>query len=203
MLYLSQLTLSPRSRQVQAEMRDPYEMHRTLAKAFGEGEEAQVAARCLFRVEEDRQGILRLLVQSQQPPAWEYLTALPGYLLAAPQVKPFAPSLRKGQALAFRLRANPTVRRDGKRLGLYGEEERLAWLRRKGAENGFSVERVTISSEHSSKCQAKSHKAVFSAVLFEGILRINDPELLLVALTNGIGAGKGFGFGLLSLAPVK
>ena len=211
MLYLSLLLLNPRSRQVQSELRDPYQMHRTLAKAFGEGEAAQAAARCLFRVEEDGQGVLRLLVQSQVPPLWEELTAPPDYLSAPPQVKEFAPAFRSGQPLAFRLRANPTKRQAAKaegskmgaRVGLYTEEERLAWLRRQGIAHGFAVQEARLISESASACRAQSNRAVFSAVRFEGVLRVTDPPALLNALAGGIGAGKGFGFGLLSVSRLK
>ncbi len=211
MLYLSRLTLNPRSRQVQSELRDPYEMHRTLSKAFGEGEDAQAAARYLFRVEESPHGALCLLVQSRTAPAWDRLSAPPDYFQEPPQVKPFAPTLRAGQTLAFRLRANPTKReatpadsrRQGSRVGLYTDDARLAWLARKASESGFALCSVTQAGDSPPECQAKNHRAVFSAVRFEGILRVTDPERLLCALAGGIGAAKGFGFGLLSLAPVK
>ena len=211
MLYLSLLELNPRSRQAQSELRNPYEMHRTLAKAFGEGDAAQEAARCLFRMDEDRQGTLRLLVQSQTPPAWEALTVPPDYLYTAPQVKPFAPALQTGQTLAFRLRANPTKRlaakregqRQGERIGLYAEEERLAWLSRQGAAHGFRLEMVTVTSEEPASCQAKGRNAVFSAACFEGVLCVTDTAAFSSAVANGIGAGKGFGFGLLSLSRLK
>jgi len=36
MIHLSLLILNPRSRQIQAELRDPYQMHRTISRAFGE-----------------------------------------------------------------------------------------------------------------------------------------------------------------------
>ncbi len=211
MLYLSRLTLDPRSRQAQSELRDPYEMHRTLSKAFGEGDEAQALARCLFRMEESPRGELTVLVQSRSEPAWDRLTASPGYLREPPQVKPFAPALRAGQTLAFRLRANPTRRqsakpegrRMGNRVGLYTDEARLAWLSRKASESGFGLCSVTQTGEDAPECRAKSRRAVFSAVRFEGVLRVTDPERLSSALAGGVGAGKGFGFGLLSLAPLK
>jgi len=41
----------------------------------------------------------------------------------------------------------------------------------------------------------------FVSAQFDGILQVREPELLLKALRNGIGSGKGLGFGLLSLAP--
>jgi len=211
MLYLSRLALNPRARQVQSELRDPYEMHRTLSKAFGEGEDAQAAARCLFRVEESPHGLLSLLVQSRTAPAWDRLSAPIDYFQEPPQVKPFAPTLRAGQPLAFRLRANPTKReatplgspKQGRRVGLYTDDARLAWLARKASESGFALCSVTQASESPPECQAKAHRAVFSAVRFEGVLRVTDPERLLSVLEGGVGAGKGFGFGLLSLAPVK
>lgn len=210
MLYLSLLTLDPRSRRVQTDIHDPYQMHRTLSKAFGEGDEVQQAARCLFRVEETPHG-WRVLVQSRTPPAWDRLTIDSQYHLAPPQQKTFAPSLSPGQTFAFRLRANPTKRQSAKpegrslgdRVGLYDEEERLAWLTRKAAAHGFTLCSVTQTSEVRPECRAKDRRAVFSAVRFEGILRVTDPTLLADALSSGIGAGKGFGFGLLSLSSLK
>lgn len=42
----------------------------------------------------------------------------------------------------------------------------------------------------------------FGSVLFEGRLRVTDVEAFRQALTQGIGSGKAYGFGLLSIAPV-
>lgn len=143
MLYASQLILNPRSRQVQAELRDPYQMHRTMAKAFGDAPGEWEAARCLFRVDARRVECApeieapHLLVQSRRTPHWERLTVAADYLIGVPQCREFSPRLRVGQNLAFRLRCNPTVKRGGKRVGLYQDEERRAWLRRKGDEHGF------------------------------------------------------------------
>jgi len=38
-------------------------------------------------------------------------------------------------------------------------------------------------------------------VRYEGLLQVTDPHLLVEAVRAGIGSAKGFGFGLLSLAP--
>lgn len=208
MLTLSLLTLDPRSRQVQSEVRNPYELHRTLAKAFGDGEDAQHAARCLFRLEEDKHG-WRVLVQSRTRPDWSRLTVAPGYFRADPQLRALTPHLSTGQLLAFRLRANPTKRqaekpadkRLGDRVGLYTQEDRLAWLTRKAAAHGFALVSVTATAEDPARGRTtRGHHATFSAVRFDGLLRVTDPAALLAALENGIGAGKGVGFGLLSLA---
>lgn len=200
MIYLSRLDLAPRCRRVQAELRDPYQMHRTLSKAFGDAAGEWEAARCLFRV--DEAPALCALVQSRVRPDWGRLSVPADYLASPPRVKAFAPRLSPGQRLAFRLRANPTVRRDGRRLGLYREEEQLAWLARKAASNGFRVCSAVAYLEDPVRCHPSSGgAATFGAVRFDGVLSVTDPSFLLAALEGGLGAGKGMGFGLLSLAP--
>jgi CRISPR system Cascade subunit CasE len=49
----------------------------------------------------------------------------------------------------------------------------------------------------------KDLKSQFSAARFDGTLRVTDPEKLAHALVNGIGKARGFGFGLLSVAPAS
>jgi CRISPR system Cascade subunit CasE len=129
MIYLSLLELSPRSRQAQAEIANPYEMHRTLSKAFSggsvEGQAAEVgaadtweAARCLFRVDVSvASPNPRVLIQSRVRPEWDRLTVRPDYLAAAPWVKTWEPTFRAGQTLSFRLRANPTKKEDTRNNG--------------------------------------------------------------------------------------
>lgn len=43
----------------------------------------------------------------------------------------------------------------------------------------------------------------FNAAMFEGLLTCTDPTLLREAVMNGIGRGKAFGMGLLSLAVIR
>jgi len=199
MIYLSRLALAPRSRQVQAELRDFYQMHRTLSKAFSDGAGDWQGARCLFRVEDDP--ALCVLVQSRTRPDWSRLSVPADYLQAPPDLKECAPRVAMGQHLSFRLRANPTVRRDGVRLGLYKEEEQTAWLARKAAANGFRICSLLARPDDPLCCRtAGGQAAKFSAVRFDGTLQVADPVALLNALEGGLGAGKGMGFGLLSLA---
>jgi len=213
-MYLSRLILNPRSRRVQREIANPYEMHRTLMRAFPddlrEGDE-----RVLFRLQTGRNGALTLLVQSWHPPDWSHLVAreFRSYLQPVgepnPAVKSFELNLAAGQVLAFRLRANPTVKRkfpngDHKRVGIYDEQEQLAWLRRKGESGGFRLLAVRTGGrgEVSAKMKrnGKSHTLKLTAVQFDGLLEVTDSGRLRETVRQGIGSGKGFGFGLLSLA---
>ena len=207
-MYLSRLALDPRARQVQSELANPYEMHRTLAGTFADRYDEE---RLLFRVDADRRtGVPTVLLQSQHEPDW---SALPEgrYLLDAgdnPASKPYEPGFAPGQLLSFRLRANP-VKRDndtGKRQGLLQEEEQRAWLDRKGEAAGFRVVRCHVIPEGIKEIPKRrggqERQMSLLSVRFDGVLQVTDPEALVEALASGIGAAKAFGFGLLSLARV-
>ncbi len=236
-LYLSRLLLKPRSRRVANELLHPYEMHRTLAHAFPQeafvkknGEEKRTVF--LFRSEEDEtRPFVTVCVQSALEPDWAKIPERDNYLYDSPEspsvsckdIMPAYQSLRDGQPLTFRLRANPTKRigktnvdLGGKRVALVREEEQIEWLVRKGRGDGTDgaggfelvmnegVSLVTVIPE-GKKFGRKSengqkHEMTHNAVLFEGLLRITDAEVFRQTLVRGIGSAKAFGFGLLSIA---
>jgi len=209
-MYLSRLILNPRNRRVQREIADPYQMHRSVMRAFPDDMDVQ-AERVLFRLESHpRTGALTLLVQSLMLPDWSWLaeSGARGYLLAVdepnPAVKSFDPQLAPGQVLAFRLQANPTVKRGGKRLGLYREQEQQRWLERKARASGFRLLSVRIGNQNviggRIHRDGTTHKLHLFSVQFDGLLQVTDPDRLCEAVQHGIGSGKGLGFGLLSLA---
>jgi CRISPR system Cascade subunit CasE len=206
-MYLSRLILTPRSRRVRSEVSHVYELHRSLMRAFPAAD-AGGPGRVLFRVDSPAAGGLVLLAQSEQPPDWSWLAEVPGYLAPGagdnPAVKPYQPSLSAGQRLAFRLRANPTVKREGKRYGLNREDEQRAWLARKAVEGGFGVLTANVVAEgnaagHIHRPDGESHALQLLAVRFDGLLQVQNPLRFVETLRQGIGSGKGLGFGLLSI----
>lgn len=208
-MYLSQITLNLRSRQVQSELTRPYEMHRTLMQAFPDGlrrgpaDDETMAERVLFRLDVSADQGARVLVQSHLLPDWSALKA--GYAIQIEGPKAFAPQFVAGQRLAFRLRANPTVKQNGKRHGLHDEEAQRQWLMRKANDGGFAVLQVRISNErklNDSICRSADHKHELNllSVQFDGELVVQTPDQFGKTLANGIGSAKGMGFGLLSLA---
>lgn len=134
-----------------------------------------------------------------------------------------------GMRLVFRLRANPTKklsdrtpgREDrllGKRVALLREAEQLEWLARKGGRHGFrllttelrpEVPAVQASAQPVERGRRPGREGAgpmqlcFGAVLFSGRLEVTDAELFRRTLAGGIGSGKAFGFGLLSVAAVS
>lgn len=87
------------------------------------------------------------------------------------------------------------------------EEKLHEWIVRKGEMNGFQVARVTsrpdpLTGDMQLGEKGSGIKLSHKAILFEGLLKITDLHAFRDALVHGIGSGKAYGFGLLSLAPI-
>jgi CRISPR system Cascade subunit CasE len=203
-MYLSRITIPMLSRTAQRNLANPYALHASFLRAFppdipGGGE------RILFRLEPELMGQSRIaLVQSDTTPSWTEDVLQEIATDAQSSLKTFEPELKRGRLLRFRLRANPVVTRDGKRLGLIGDEAHTDWLRRKGEKSGFRVREATSIDEGKVSAMKRrggqETRMTFQSVRFEGFLDVLDPDLLWAAVKTGVGPGKAFGFGLLSLA---
>lgn len=156
-MFISQLSLNTRKKDVHRDLSSPYEMHRTLLRAFPDQNHGGTG-RVMFRVDisrdEDRPPTV--LVQSEKQPDWTPLQTA-GYadvkgvkqLIPAasgsPTVSQNVMLIRSGDQFRFRLFANPTVKRhvDGKKNGrreaCVTEEQQLAWLVRKAQAGGFTI----------------------------------------------------------------
>lgn len=241
-MYLSLLSLNPRNKAVQQELRQPYQLHRTIMNAFTQGgvdkpRNADDAHGVLFRLDEDVNTNLPIvIVQSRSTPDWNWLdqendVRQQPYLMRPIQTKVIQIGLETGQRLSFRLRANPTKRfsagkgNKGKRMALLEVDTQLDWLQRKferatgegGIErqSGFKLIRANVSRNifledkkkeainNDDKMQKQIHDIKLFAVQFDGVIEVLEPSLAYTTICNGIGSGKAFGFGLLSLAPVR
>lgn len=221
-MYRSRLILNPRNHGVRRDLAQPHALHQTLMRAFPDDLD-KATDRVLYRLDQSRSSELRLLVQSHGVPDWTYLLNS-GYLLPSdqenPAVKTVELQMQPNQRLIFRLRANPTKRLGksaaydkGKRVGLYKAEEQINWLQRKAAEHGFLVHSVMpvqqqridgrIPRKEERSAIGGHHDAKFFSVQFDGVLQVTDPARFLAAIESGIGSGKAFGFGLLSVAPAS
>lgn len=117
-------------------------------------------------------------------------------------------------------------REDGKRIGkrveLRGEEERMAWLARRGRNfDGFELTAARLvngevqaaegdgprfwrsRADPSGTLLSRDRRLTFGTALFDGELVVTDAQRLRDAWAGGIGPGKAFGCGLLSLVPIS
>lgn len=119
----------------------------------------------------------------------------------------------------------------GKRVALCSEGDQLRWLLRKAGKGGFRVPgdwvsksdperraadwgpdfadgnwypnfRVDVAPEGRARNDKPGHRdGAFLAVRFEGVLEVTDPDRFVTTIREGVGSAKGYGFGLLSVAP--
>jgi CRISPR system Cascade subunit CasE len=225
MIWLSQLHLNLRSRDVRNDLRDCQALHRSIMRAFPQTDQPtpRDAFGVLYRLEQGRQGEVNLLLQSLIEPGLSLLP--PAYLASPPKSKPLGnlqASLILGRKLRFRLRANPTraidtktrpdgTKSNGKRVELRGEEARIEWMQRKGTQHGFHVIgcRVDAGPPDPRRISGKldgtrqGTRLTIATTLFDGVLEIQDPKTLFESIERGIGRAKSYGQGLLSLAPLQ
>lgn len=204
-MYLSKLTLDAGHPQSRRDLGNAYEMHRTLARAFAPAADVP-PARFLWRLESGTsyRTSCVVLVQSTLPADWGAIESLAGYALEilGNKAVDLARLIHAGGRYRFRLLANPTVTRAGKRYGLLREEEQLAWLVRQGERYGFKVLGcVRGASERLHLHKARTaNRITLDTALFEGVLEAVAPDLLCQAILQGLGHAKAFGLGMLSLA---
>lgn len=231
-MYLSKFELNPRSSEARRDACSPYQLHKTLARAFPtpEGINYREKHQVLSRLEFNQRGFLggrpMILIQSQTEPTWSGLPV--GYTVSQPQTKSIDLSFTANEEYAFRLVANPTrkVKRpgysQGKRVALpdYASEHfpmensiaeesctpARAWLDRQGERHGFRVRFVLTEGSwigRSDRYSQDKGSIPIYQVRYEGLLTITDEEKLYTAINQGIGPAKAFGCGLLSLARSK
>jgi CRISPR system Cascade subunit CasE len=200
-MYLSRASLNLRVKEVRRDIVNPYDLHRTLRRIFPQTEEDAEKTPVLWRIDSDYQ-VPMLLLQSREAPSWEQLS-IPHYFLKIDPARSleFLGNLQSGDLLRFRLKANPTVTRAGKRIGLKTIEEQLEWLKTQGSRRGFLLVGAMVTGSQLENYQkSKDTRISIQTATFDGHLRVTDPALLMQAVHNGLGHAKAFGCGLLSLA---
>ncbi len=223
-MYLHRIHLDPKCREARRDLSDPYQLHSTLCRAFCEPDRKCPEGEFLWRLEPetDSAGCPRILVQSRAIPDWIRIGVQEWLAKADPAIdlkeRLKLESLKAGQRFRFRLRANPCVTRNGKRLGLFKLEEQEKWVQRKGDQHGFSLpqqatfdlsestqERIDVRISQEQMLRGKQHAGngirIYS-VLYDGILTVNEPDKFRDALQTGVGHGKVMGLGLLSVVPI-
>ncbi|WP_311162705.1 type I-E CRISPR-associated protein Cas6/Cse3/CasE [Rothia dentocariosa] len=126
--------------------------------------------------------------------------------------------LEDGQEWGFRLAANPVKRQgeSGKTWPHVTPIQQSAWLRERAQQWGFEVIPVenqeiedaplvtALKNLSFSRRDSGGHlgRVTLRKVQFDGVLRITDVELFRKALVNGMGRGKAYGMGLMTLAPL-
>lgn len=199
-MYLSKVMLSG------AACRNPYEIHRALWGLFPE--DMAASRDFLFRVVQAERTQAEILMQSLRRPEESTREAR---LLAS---KEYQLALQKEQRLRFYLVANPAkkINDEGGRENTHGEpkkcrvplvhkDDQRAWIGRK-LESIADLDTMIIEPRFPIRFRkTKEDRAgKIQPVCFQGVLVVKDALRLSDLVMHGVGPGKAFGCGLLSLA---
>lgn len=199
-MMMTQMRLNFDSQQVRRDIGDPYEMHRTMQRLV-DGHDA----RPLWRLDYDSAGnSATVLLQTKETPNPRAFEALDEDYLLSFESRPnqLLENIDAGDALHFRVWANPTVTREGKRHGLVRYEEQIAWIERTFQRHGTSVPGVRAGAIRRVVAGRRraSRPIVVMGVMFDGRLTVHDANAFRAAVIQGIGPAKSLGFGLVTLA---
>ncbi len=202
-MYLSRIALDRKNHNVIKALSSPHVMHAMLASCLPSSSE-----RSLWRIDPLGGGLV-LLLQSQTPPTrisfapddWE--TRPYGVLLD---------KIQAGQVWRFRLCANPvhsvktSKESRGKVFAHVTVDQQKEWLLKKAQSHGFSICRTgdnhlfDVVERDIKKFKRQEARVTLATAVFEGVLQIDDASLFCDKLKNGIGRGRAYGCGLLTLA---
>lgn len=157
-------------------------------------------------------GKLYLLLLSEELPDLTGLCAQFG-TGAAPETHRYEPLLERvtpGSCWQFRLTANPTrTRKDpadplarGALKPCYLEAEQEQWLLEQAGKHGFALTEGAFQVTRKQTCHFRKNgkrPVTLLAVTYEGILQVTDPEAFREMLCQGIGRGKAYGLGLMTI----
>lgn len=226
MTWLTKITPDLSSRRARAAFANAGEVHRLLiglvSPHLGEGRmpSPRQHTGLLFRVDEGRTGPV-LLVQSHD--RLDLTQVGDGIGEAAERdLTPFLDGLEKGKEVRYRLAATPCKRlgkseKNAERLGdrarpgvnaytrpLYGADADQWWRDRAGR-HGLELREVlstglgpALDPGRSGKRRVRLHMT-----RFDGYAVVSDPEAVRKAVVEGVGRGKSFGCGMLSLASAE
>ncbi len=197
-MVLSRLVLDLQDPAARRDLSNRYEMHRTLARLDPSGED-----RLLWHLEMGKDHAPRVLIQTRREPDPAALRGTGGsyYLSFESRPNKLLDNLRSGDLLRFRVLANASVKRDGRRHGLYRSEDQHAWIERQLTKHGATPLAVRVIGSSTERCwrgRGRRPITVFG-VMFEGMIDVIEPDAFRRMVCLGLGHAKGLGFGLLTL----
>lgn len=215
MRWLARLEIDT-DRALQEGMVDSYSWHRSIWQCFPGDAESD---RDFLSRTDQLEGKLRFWVLSGGKPE------RPNWCLHGKfELKEIKPALLEYQYYAFDIKANPTKRlcikrkdgeilindkgkrQRGNRIAITKQEELQKWFERKADEGGFRLypgKPVEISPVISNYFTKKEHQGKHGGAQFRGMLEVVDKERFKETYKKGIGSAKGFGYGMLLIAPIS
>ena len=205
--WLARVEMNLRNPVVRGDLSNAKALHQRIMMLVpdGLGENARQQAGVLFRIDQEELAVTAL-VQARIPLDAGRLPDGYGHTLIR-DLSPMFTALAKGQGVKYRIAANASKRQRehdqaapgrGPIIPLRGAAAE-DWWRRRAEDVGLSP--LTVISSAVGAAQGSGIRHDFTR--FDGVAIVTDPALLATAVLEGIGRGKPYGGGLLSLAPTR
>lgn len=210
-MYLTRMYLDVARRDTMRALQLPNLIHGAVESAFT-GERRRNLWRidrlggryCLLILSEEKPELsaaARQFGDENESPAWE-----------TRDYSPLLDRVAAGGRWRFKLCANPVICKSeykpekggrGKVCALVGAEGQRKWLLDRAQSYGFSVEPqefgITRIDRQSFQKGASRRRVSLLAVTYEGLLTVTDERLFRQSLCEGIGRGKAYGAGMLTI----
>lgn len=208
MMYLTRVKLDISKRETQLALSASGRFHGAVERAFEPKQN-----RNLWRIDKLR-GEYYILILSEEVPNLKDFMEQFGDSKSSAETKEYDVLLNKitdQSVWRFRMVANPThsVKTKsgrGKVMAHVTPEHQMEWLKTKAAANGFELvddNCFVLANEWKNfykHARGKDMRVRLMLVSFEGILRVTDVDAFKNALISGIGRGKAYGAGMLTIS---
>jgi CRISPR system Cascade subunit CasE len=207
-MYLTRMKLDTTKRTTMRSLTNPSLLHGALESSFS-GERQHP----LWRL--DRlNGATYLLILSQDQPNLTYAKKEFGFAEQNWESRDYSTLLQRIEPDSlwhFRLVANPTKsvpapngENRGKVVAHTVPKYQKQWLLEQGEKHGFQVTEESFEVKgqqwfHFLKGKERGKAVSLLSVTFEGVLRVTDPECFRETLCYGLGRGKAYGMGFLTV----
>lgn len=204
-MYLSRVSLNIHKSETMIALANPQRFHGAVEQAFS-GERH----RRLWRLDPLGERMYLMILSEDKPDLSgiesQFGTGEHG------EIKSYAPLLERivpGSVWRFRLTANPTISQPsasgslkrGKVQAHITPEFQEKWLQAKAEKHGFRLRTLQVTGCRWLRFR-KNHQGrpvTLLSVVYEGVLEVTDPILFRQVLTEGLGRGKAYGQGLLTV----
>lgn len=228
-MYLTRMPLNAARGETRRLVASPYRLHAAVEAAFPPGMAGPSdTGRILWRLDQrpDEPQAFWLYIVSPEKPDLTHVVEQAGWpaherLWETKDYAPLLDRIENGQHWEFRLKANPVrkVRKDKGRApdkrvvgtiqGHVTVEQQVDWLASRAEAHGFELPlddngrpAVVVSQRSREMFRRGDNQVTLSTAVYDGVLTVTDADRMRATLCQGIGRAKGFGCGLITIAPV-
>jgi CRISPR system Cascade subunit CasE len=220
-MHLTRFDINRQRRAARDLLASPQKLHAAVLAAFPPAAStADGHGRVLWRVDQHEHHTVLYLVSPHRPDLTHLVESVGWPSTHGWDTRDYTPllsALTAGTRWAFRLTANPVISRRktpgaarAQRFGHVTVAQQTQWFLDRAERHGFLVPPgvgeepdVAVRRRQTLQFTRQGRGVTLATAVFEGHLEITDPDALRAGLVNGVGPAKGYGCGLLTLAPVR